>query len=115
MSAPEDLLAFQLKAAKIPFFREVRVCKERKFRLDFVIDRTGHGGPLLAVEVQGSLWVKGGHNTGTGLQRDFDKGYYALLNGYKLLYVSPADIKSLKALARIQVLISDIKELRAIR
>ena len=37
MSAPEDTLAFQLKAVGIPFEREVQFAKPRRWRADFVV------------------------------------------------------------------------------
>jgi len=88
MSQLEEAFAFQLKAYKIPYTREVRVCKERRYRLDFVLPGK------LAVEVNGGSWVKSGHSTGTGLQRDADKGYECLRAGYRLLTLTGDDVRS---------------------
>lgn len=45
MSAPEDLLAFQLKAVGIPFEREVQFAKPRRWRADFVLRFSLHVAP----------------------------------------------------------------------
>ena len=79
----------QLRAYKIPFSREVRVCKERRFRLDFVLPGK------LAVEVQGSTWkANTGHSSGSGIQRDCDKAYEALKAGFRLLPLTGDDVRS---------------------
>ena len=88
MSRLEEDFAVQLRAMKVPFTREVRVCKERRYRLDFVLPGK------LAVEVNGGSWVKSGHSTGKGLQRDADKGYECLKAGFRLLTLTSDDVRS---------------------
>ena len=88
MSRLEEDFALQLRAYHIKFEREVRVCKERRYRLDFVLPGK------LAVEVNGGTWVKSGHSTGTGIQRDCDKAYEALKAGFRLLPLTGDDIRS---------------------
>jgi hypothetical protein len=102
VSKPEDLLAFQLKAANIRFFREVPMVGGRKFRFDFVCGHRDVKYEVL-VEVQGGIWKKGGHSTGTGITRDCEKFSLAAAHGYRVLPVTPAQIKSGQALMWIEV------------
>ena len=88
MSALEDALALQLRAARIKFEREVRFAPPRRFRLDFVLPHR------LAIEVQGGVWTRGAHSRGAGQAIDAEKGYLALLNGYRILYLTTDHIKS---------------------
>lgn len=57
--------------------------------------------PVL-IEVQGGIWVKGGHSTGTGITRDAEKNNLAVLAGYRTLIVTSEHIKSGQALKWIQ-------------
>lgn len=105
MSAIEDLLAFQLKAAKIPHEREVSgLVPKRKFRVDFLIDK------WLVVECQGGIWGKGGHSTGKGITRDTEKAAELMCSGYPTLACTGDQIKSGKALQWIERLRSNSYE-----
>lgn len=101
----EETLAMQLKAAGIPFDREYRFDDTRRFRFDFVvrdhpdwIATTKH----LAVECEGSIWVKGRHNTGAGMMKDMEKYNLAVELGWRVLRYTMAQIKSGEALAQIE-------------
>ena len=97
MSQLEDSFAFQLRAYKIKYEREVRVCKERRYRIDFVLPGN------LGVEINGGTWAKGnsGHSSGKGLQRDADKGYEALKAGYRLLTLTGDDVRSGEGIQKV--------------
>lgn len=80
MSAVEDAFAFQLTVAGIPFVREYKkAIPHRRYRFDFFIE------PNLLIEIQGGIWHKGGHSTGTGITRDCEKLNLAQLHGYRNL------------------------------
>ena len=100
MSQIEDLLEFQLRALKIAFRKEVSLVPGRRYRWDFVVQD-------LAIEVQGGIYLKGrsGHSSGTGIQRDCDKGFEALKAGFRPLSLTSADVKSGEGLRKIQTLI----------
>lgn len=100
MSAPADLLAFHLKAAKIHFEREHRLCKDRRWRLDFLI------AGILAVEVDGAIWTGGRHSRGAGITSDAEKLNQATLMGYKPLRFTPDHVKSGYALRTIEAALS---------
>jgi hypothetical protein len=91
MSHLEDQLALQIKAMKLPEpEREYLAIPGRRFRFDF-------GWPLpvgVLVEVQGAVFVKGAHSTGTGITRDCEKASLAAVHGYRLLPVTAQHIKS---------------------
>ena len=100
MSKPEEQLALQLKAARIEFEREYRPWKDRRFRFDFMV-----GAVLqyrILVEVQGGIWTKGMHARGTGIQRDCEKSCLAAADGWRVMPVTPDQIKSGKALQWIE-------------
>lgn len=39
----------------------------------------------LGLEIQGSIWKKGGHNTGTGISRDTEKACNAAVLGWRVM------------------------------
>lgn len=99
MSDLEDQLAFQLRAAKIPFGREYKAIIGRRFKWDFMVP--GVNGGFL-IEVQGGIWTKGGHSTGKGITRDCEKLNLATLSGFRCLAVTKEHIESGQALMWIQ-------------
>jgi hypothetical protein len=112
MSAPEDLLAWQLDAVKIPYEREVQFAKPRKWRADFVIREPGiltpgsqwemHYDPLL-IEIDGGTWTSTSrHTTGTGFEADCVKLGEAVVLGYRVIRVTPAMVDDGRALALIE-------------
>lgn len=71
----------------------------RKFRLDIAWPDYKVG-----VEVQGGLWLKAAHSTGTGIKRDMEKRNLGILNGWRVLECEPKDVCTLemaKALKRL--------------
>ncbi len=85
-SRAEELLASQLDAEGIKYEREYRILKSRKFRHDFFIE------PNLLIEVQGGVFMRGGHSTGTGITRDCEKQALAIVQGYRQLNVTTAQV-----------------------
>lgn len=99
---PERALAFALRMAGIPFRREYKAVPGRRFRFDFMVM------PDLLVEVQGGVWsVKNGdgvqgHNSGTGITRDCEKMCEGVAAGFRVLFVTPEQVKSGLALRWIE-------------
>ena len=91
----EAALEWHLKAAGIEYQREYKAIVGRGFRWDFRIND-------LLIEVQGGTWIKGGHTTGKGLARDYQKNNLAVLAGWRVLYFDAEMVTSGKALATIQ-------------
>lgn len=95
MSAPEDLLALQIRAAKLPApEREYKFHPVRKWRLDFAWP-----AKLWACEVEGGHWTGGRHVRGAGFEKDAEKYAHAALQGFRLLRVTSAMVKDGRALA----------------
>ncbi len=67
--------------------REYRFIPKRKFRADFAWPEK-----KVAVEIDGCQWVKGGHNSGYGKQRDYEKDRLAIANGWRVLRFVSDDI-----------------------
>ena len=93
-SAPEELLAAQMTAAGIQFEREVRFYPGRKWRFDFLL----RGASGLALEVQG--W--GRHQRRMGFEADCEKLTHAAMVGYRVILVTPSQVKSGKAIQWIK-------------
>ena len=96
MSAPEDLLAFQLRAVGIAFHREFQFAPPRRWRADFVI------GDSLLIEIDGGVFSGGRHTTGDGFRRDIEKSNAAVMAGWRVLHFLPEQIIDGSALATIE-------------
>jgi hypothetical protein len=76
---------------------EYRFHPKRRWRFDYAWpDR------LLALEVEGGLWVNGRHSRGSGAVADLEKYSEAAILGWKILYATPAQVRNLVALDRIE-------------
>lgn len=97
-SAIEALLAFQIRALKLPApERQFKFMTGRKYTFDFCWpDR------MLAVECQGMV-----HRIKDKWQRDLFKRAYALLDGWKVLEVGGDQVRSGVAIQWIERLLND--------
>ena len=100
MSKAEEELALHLKAEKIDFEREYRFHDTRRFRFDFAL--LEH---KIAVEVDGGMWMKGGHTSGVGASRDREKDELALRDGWTVYRCTPEMVKKGSAIDTIKILI----------
>ena len=90
----EDIFAVQLDSAGLTgYVREYRAIPGRKFRFDFAFMKE-----RLLVEINGGTYSKGAHSTGTGINRDYEKGNLAVLNGWRVLSFDTKQVKSGAAL-----------------
>jgi very-short-patch-repair endonuclease len=105
MSDGEDLLAFHLKAAGILFTRQFYFAagwplkpgqKARKWAADFAL------ADGLLVEVDGGVFVNGGHNRGKAYTDDRERDAEALCHGWRVLRVTTDQVESGAALAWIE-------------
>jgi very-short-patch-repair endonuclease len=62
---------------------EVCLVPGRRFRYDYV-----HFEAKVAIEINGQIWRKGGHSSGKGLKRDYEKSNLAQLLGYCVFQLS---------------------------
>jgi len=47
---------------------------------------------LIAIEVQGGIWIAGGHNRGAQMRKDWEKYNTAAALGWRILYVEPRNL-----------------------
>lgn len=70
--------------------REVALIQGRRFKHDFVNYKF-----KIAVEINGGIWMpKGGHSSGIGIQKDYEKLNLTLIAGYYPFMFSAKDVKS---------------------
>ena len=60
---------------------------------------------VMLVEVDGGLYVNGGHTRGAARERDYERDAEAMLLGFRVLRVSPRQVKNGKAIAWITALL----------
>lgn len=94
---PADELALHLKGARIAHQREYRFHPVRKWLFDFAMPEK-----LVAVECQGGVYIGGRHATGTGITKDCEKFSVAASMGWRVMPVTPAQIRSGEALQWIE-------------
>jgi hypothetical protein len=88
-----EALAFQLQLAGLPIpQREFIFHKRRKWRFDLAWPEL-----LIAVEVEGGVWVGGRHVRAEGYEADCEKYNEAQLSGWMVLRFTPGMIKQGKA------------------
>lgn len=98
MSDLEDKLAWQIAAAGLAQpQREVVFAPPRRWRFDFAWPDL-----KVAVEVEGGIWIRGGHSRGVGMGRDAAKYNEAALLGWMLIRVTGVTIADGSALAWIE-------------
>lgn len=104
-SNAEELFALHLRAHRIPYEREVRFAKPRRFRADFLVQ------PDILVEIEGVTHYGrnkdgsmrlGRHQTAKGYASDCTKYNLAALKGYRVLRFTPAMVKSCEAIETVR-------------
>lgn len=100
MSALEELLLIQMKAAKLPPpEREIVFAADikRRWRFDFAWTLR-----MLAVEVDGGQWVGGRHGRPQGAEKDNEKMNEANIRGWMCLRFTTSQVNDGRALATIE-------------
>lgn len=93
----ELLLLNRLERAGLPLGEaQVRIVPGRKFTFDRV-----WAAERVACDVQGAIYVRGGHSTGVGIERDCEKFSLAASHGWRVIPVTEKQIKSGQAVAWI--------------
>jgi very-short-patch-repair endonuclease len=94
----EDEFDRQLRVAGYAgrFVRELRFAPDRRFRFDFAFVADN-----LAVEIDGAV-----HRIKKRFSGDLEKGQLALLGGWRVLRVSPAEVRTGHALTLLRKLLS---------
>lgn len=73
----------------IDLHSEYKFCDTRRYRIDFC-----HIPSRVGIEINGATWVKGGHSSGTGLQRDYEKQLLAASLGWVILPLTANDVEN---------------------
>ncbi len=80
--------------------RELCPFPGRRFRYDFAWpDR------LLAVEVDGGVWMRGKHARGGGIERDCEKSVLGWEAGWRVMRVTPDLVQSGRALQALEAVL----------
>lgn len=90
MSKPEEMLVQEMRRQKVPAYqREYAFAKSigRRWRFDFAWPER-----LIAVEVEGGVFVGGHHSRGVGFTADCEKYNEAAVMGWLVLRVTPRQI-----------------------
>lgn len=80
-----------------PFVTEHQFHPERKWRFDFAFL-----AQKIALEVEGGIWIAGGHSRGSGVKKDMEKYNAATQLGWRVLRVQPKDICTLETINMIK-------------
>jgi len=63
---------------------------KRRWRLDIAWPEN-----KIAIEVQGGIWMAGGHNRGAQMKKDWEKHNTATAMGWRVLFCEPKDLCTL--------------------
>jgi hypothetical protein len=80
----------------IDLHHQVYFAPGRRLRFDFA-----HWGSKVAIEVQGGIWIKGGHSTPKGIQQDYEKLNTAQALGWLVFQVTDESMNDLAVLNQI--------------
>jgi very-short-patch-repair endonuclease len=101
MSKLEDDLLFQIKSVRLPMpIREFKFHPKRKWRFDFCWPDI-----KLACECEGGIYIKGGHSTGQGIEKDIEKYNAAMELGWDVYRCTNKMIKAGVAVQTLERLI----------
>jgi hypothetical protein len=79
---------------------EYRFCSTRRWRFDYAWPER-----LVALEVDGGVWVAGRHTRGAGWLKDTEKLNQAAAQGYRMLRCTPQQLKSPVLLGHLRTLL----------
>lgn len=74
----------------------------RKFRVDYLFRDA-----KVVLEQNGAIWKKGGHSSGTGLLRDYEKSNLLQLAGYRYLQFTPGQLTNGDCLPLLKILLGN--------
>ena len=102
LTGSQASLLAQLREARsdLVVLPEQRFHATRRWRIDLLVGDAS-GWPGVAVEIQGGIWTGGKHGRGSGLVKDFEKQAAIAAAGYRFVPVTPQDVRTGVARARI--------------
>ena len=102
-SALENLFAMQLDSAGLTgYVREYQAIPGRRYRFDFAFVSGKWQGKMLLIEINGGTFTKGGHSSGLGLRRDYEKLRLAQDHGWKVYPFDAQAVRSGEAVEQVR-------------
>lgn len=80
---------------------EVVFAPGRKFRADYLFPQQ-----KVIVEQNGGIWTKGGHSSGRGLLRDYEKLNLAQMLGFRYFVFTPQQLESGEAIEQLKAVLA---------
>lgn len=72
---------------------EFKFCEWRQWRFDFAWPSyTKHYSHPVALEVDGGIWIRGGHNRGAQIKKTWEKENRAQIMGWRIIKCEPKDL-----------------------
>lgn len=106
----ERAFALQLRTSNLPPpEREYRFAPPRRFRFDFAWPSL-----MIAVEIEGGTWTRGGHTRGSGYASDCDKYNLAASLGWRVLRFTTNDIGRYEGRGRNRTWVDNLKAVEAV-
>lgn len=100
------LLRLQLLANQLPLpTAELVFHPPRRWRFDFAWREQ-----MIALEIEGGIYVRGRHTRGAGYENDLEKYAHAIVDGWIVLRVSPSQLRDGRA---VRWLAATMRGLRA--
>jgi very-short-patch-repair endonuclease len=84
---PKIVLAYFRECGLPPAITELQFALPRKFRFDFA-----WAAEMVALEVEGGVFIRGAHGSASGIIRDIEKYNLATCLGWKVLRVLPQHV-----------------------
>ncbi|TSA55664.1 hypothetical protein D4R42_05200 [bacterium] len=84
---PRIVTAFFMAHGIVPPAYEYIFHPTRKWRFDLAWP-----GKKVYLEVDGGIWIKGGHNRGAQMKKDWEKRNHATMLGWRGLWCEPKDL-----------------------
>lgn len=105
-SKAEEELASQLKLVGLPRpVREYKFAADRRWRFDFAWPTR-----MVALEVDGGVWIAGRHTRGQGFANDIEKLNHAVWAGWRVYRVTPEMVSDGRARALMERVLSDASQ-----
>lgn len=97
---PNVVLAYFEECGLPAPVREHAFHPDRKWRFDFAwLDQR------IALEVEGGIWIGGGHSRGSGVAKDIEKYNAATVLGWRIIRCQPRDLCTTETVGMIHELI----------
>lgn len=103
-SEGEEEFAGHCRIYKLEPIREWRVCKERRWRVDFCFP-----SEKLAIEIEGGIWTNGRHNRASGYVKDLEKYNTLARMGFVILRYTPAMVHSGTAIDEVLAVLESLR------